>query len=148
MFMIFFFWMYITTYCYVSSQHRIGYLIVKKPRCLWGDKKNWIRHCVNDRDICRPRWHEQCSTASAEFVKRNLFVITDRYTIRSSRYVESSVVNTESGYGNISVRYSPLFASVDKRLAVNVVSDTWIFDYTYEIDKTKDKDGKLKIRYV
>jgi len=74
-------------------------------------------------------------------------VIADRYMIRSLRYVES-VVNIGSGYDNISMRRSPLFTSIDKRLAVNVVSDTRIFNYIYKVTiKLKDKNRKLEIRY-
>jgi len=64
--------------------------------------------------------------------------------IRSLRYVES-VVNIGSGYDNISMRRSPFFAFIDKRLTVN---DTRIFDYIYKVTiKLKDKNRKLEIRY-
>jgi len=135
------------TYNDVLLRHTIGHLIVNKRHCLEIIKKKIGYATVNDRDIYWLHWHEQRPTASAEFVKRNLFVIADRYMIRSLRYVES-VVNIGSGYDNISMRRSPLFTSIDKRLAVNVVSDTRIFNYIYKVTiKLKDKNRKLEIRY-
>lgn len=50
------------------------------------EMKKKLNTPLGRRDVYRPRWHEQRSTTSAEFVKRILFLIADRYMIRSLRY--------------------------------------------------------------